>query len=70
MSEVKFVCYLENPELHTNACVSYAGWGETPEEARANSQYWPNQAPWVTVMPIENAPDWVREEAFERSKII
>lgn len=58
-----YICYLRNPELHTNKAHSHAGFGGTPEEARKNAFYWNNQRPWCVVVRRVVAPKWAIEEA-------
>jgi len=60
-----YVAYLPQPDLHTNAAPSHAGWGRTREEAEAESTYWANQRPWVRIVPASRAPLWALEEARE-----
>ena len=61
-----YITYLLDPELHTNKAVSYAGYGDTKEESKANSLYWPNQLPWVRTVAASRAPRWAQIEAQEQ----
>lgn len=60
---VQYCAYLPNPELHTNSAISYAGIGDTPNEAAENCCYWANQAPFVVITPISRTPQWAIVEA-------
>lgn len=63
IKEMPYITYLRHPEQHSNAAVSYPGWGETKEESRENSLYWPNQLPWVVTVAASRAPRWAQEDA-------
>ena len=62
LSKRGYICYLRNPEQHTNAASSHAGWGRTPDEAREAACYYNNQAPWTTTARADRAPKWAQEE--------
>jgi len=59
-----YVTYLRDPDQHTNAYHTHAGYGETREESQANANYYANQLPWVVTVPASRAPKWARATAW------
>lgn len=58
-----YICYLTDPDQHTNAAASWPGYGETKAEAERNARYWANQLPWVRTVPASRAPRWATVRA-------
>lgn len=58
-----YICYLTDPDFHSNAADTYPGHGRTKREAAENACYYANQWPWTRIVAASRAPRWAQRQA-------